>query len=166
MPKTISLDFDGTLCSYESGWQGPRNIPDPPVPGAIDFLLRLLANDWDVAIFSTRSAQWGGRRAMKKWLRGYAAIHWMDAMHWMNDLETRITGDTTPRDLWLRAGYSSGVDPIDEKADAAGKWLVKQIRWPKRKPAAFVGLDDRVIQFDGNFPSLDTLDNFKPWNKR
>jgi hypothetical protein len=29
-----------------------------------------------------------------------------------------------------------------------------------------VGIDDRVLTFEGKFPSVETLKNFKPWNKR
>jgi len=158
MPKTISLDFDGVIHSYASGWQGPRTITDPPVPGAIDFLLQLIADGWDVAIFSTRSTQWGGRRAMKRWLRFHAAMHWED------ELNAHVR-DHTRQDLWLQAGHSPGMDSVEEEADDAGRWLVRQIRWPSRKPPAFVGLDDRVIQFTGHFPSTGELAAFKPWNR-
>jgi hypothetical protein len=34
------------------------------------------------------------------------------------------------------------------------------------KPSAMVSLDDRCLLFTGEWPSLDTLKNFKPWNKR
>ena len=74
----LSIDFDGVLHSYVSGWKGPRNISDPPVPGAIDWLSSLVWDqrdpfaprykDFDVQIFSSRSRYWGGRGAMKKWL--------------------------------------------------------------------------------------------------
>lgn len=40
------------------------------------------------------------------------------------------------------------------------------ISFPNEKPPAFVGIDDRVLTFEGQWPSLDTLKNFKPWNKR
>jgi hypothetical protein len=83
LPKGIPvlcLDFDGVLHSYVSGWKGARNIPDSPVDGAIDWLRSLLGCpdnegigprylDFKVCIFSSRGRYWGGRRAMKKWLR-------------------------------------------------------------------------------------------------
>ena len=65
--QILCLDFDGVLHSYWSGWQGAAVIPDPPVPGAMNFLIRATKN-FDVYIHSARSHQWGGRRAMKKWL--------------------------------------------------------------------------------------------------
>jgi len=75
----LAIDFDGVLHSYSSGWQGPRNIPDPPVEGSIEWLEDLLGcpdyfgigpryKDFRVMIFSSRSRYIGGRRAMKKWL--------------------------------------------------------------------------------------------------
>lgn len=81
--KIVALDFDGTIHSYQSGWQGARNIPDPPVPGAIEWIEKFIYDhgtlpdsvcamatpgDWQLAIFSSRSRYWGGRRAIKKWL--------------------------------------------------------------------------------------------------
>jgi hypothetical protein len=44
--------------------------------------------------------------------------------------------------------------------------LLLNIRFPKTKPLAFVGIDDRVITFTGHWPDMDTLKNFKPWNKK
>jgi len=40
------------------------------------------------------------------------------------------------------------------------------IRFPSTKPIAFVGLDDRILTFNGQFPSIETLKNFKPWNQK
>ena len=34
----ICVDFDGVIHSYKSGWRGVAVIPDPPVPGAIEWL--------------------------------------------------------------------------------------------------------------------------------
>lgn len=41
-----------------------------------------------------------------------------------------------------------------------------KIKFPTEKPPAFVGIDDRVLTFDGVFPDVDALRNFKPWNKK
>ena len=38
--------------------------------------------------------------------------------------------------------------------------------FPLEKPPAFVGIDDRVIQFTGSWPALDYLDRFKTWNAK
>jgi transcriptional regulator with XRE-family HTH domain len=59
---------------------------------------------------------------------------------------------------------------------AMKKWFIRHgwpekdrepadIRFPAEKPPAFVGLDDRIITFDGTFPSKKTLMEFKPWHK-
>ena len=74
----LCLDFDGVVHSYTSGWQGADVIPDPPVEGAIAFMLGALQH-FDVAIFSSRSATWEGLRAMKGWLRTHAGQTWYDS---------------------------------------------------------------------------------------
>jgi hypothetical protein len=63
----LCLDFDGVIHSYKSGWKGPRVIPDPPVPGAINFLIEA-TKYFRVSIFSSRSRYLFGRRAMRQWL--------------------------------------------------------------------------------------------------
>lgn len=35
----------------------------------------------------------------------------------------------------------------------------------KTKPACHVLLDDRAVTFDGTFPEIGSLVNFKPWNR-
>lgn len=40
------------------------------------------------------------------------------------------------------------------------------LKFPKKKPAAFLTIDDRAICFDGTFPTADEMLAFKPWNKR
>ena len=41
-----------------------------------------------------------------------------------------------------------------------------EIEWPTEKPAAFITLDDRAITFDGTWPNIEMLLNFKPWNEK
>lgn len=77
----ICVDFDGVIHSYKSGWKGVSEIPDPPVEGAIDWLMAHLPipdalggcmaapyKGPEVQIYSSRSKSWFGRRAMKNWL--------------------------------------------------------------------------------------------------
>lgn len=71
----LCLDFDGVIHSYTSGWKGADIIPDPPVDGAIAFMIGAL-DHFDVVIFSSRSNQPGGLAAMKKWLKEHAGATW------------------------------------------------------------------------------------------
>lgn len=72
----LCLDFDGVVHSYTSGWKGARNIPDPPVEGAIEFIGDALNSGWDVVIHSSRARYWGGITAMTNWLRTHAGNMW------------------------------------------------------------------------------------------
>lgn len=154
MPKPIlCLDFDGVLHSYGSGWQGAITIPDPPVDGALQFVVTALPH-FQVAIFSSRSRYWGGRSAMKAWLRAHLIA---EAGQDFNDTPTwwgNYIAQTAFADPW-----------VDEVAYAA-KRVVQAIDWPLFKPPAMVGLDDRVITFEGRFPTIERLQRFQPWNKR
>lgn len=65
--KTLSVDFDGVLHSYRTGWHGSCVVTDEPVPGAMEFL-RDAAREFDVHIFSARSDTAAGRAAMWTWI--------------------------------------------------------------------------------------------------
>lgn len=74
----LCVDFDGVVHSYSSGWKGADVISDPPVPGAIAFLLAALEH-FDVCIYSSRSSQRGGTPAMKEYLYREAGNCWYDS---------------------------------------------------------------------------------------
>ncbi len=63
----LALDFDGVLHSYDSGWQGADVVNDPPVPGAMEFVLSA-RKEFTLAVFSARSGQPGGIIAMQDWM--------------------------------------------------------------------------------------------------
>lgn len=123
----LCLDFDGVVHSYSSGWAGADVIPDPPVEGVFAFIATVLDAGWEVCIFSSRSHQHGGKRAMQRWLREHAGNMWYDS--------------------------------------PAGKGI-ENVTFPDYKPSALVTIDDRAICFTGEWPSFDSIKNFKPWNKK
>lgn len=46
------------------------------------------------------------------------------------------------------------------------KQVLDALKFPTEKPPALVTIDDRAICFTGEWPSLDDIANFKPWNKK
>lgn len=72
----LCLDFDGVVHSYTSGWKGARNIPDPPMPGVLDFISEAMLAGWDVVIHSSRARHFGGISAMRSWLMEHAGNQW------------------------------------------------------------------------------------------
>lgn len=134
----LCLDFDGVIHGYQSGWKGAGNIPDMPVPGAIDFILKAVEAGWDVQIFSSRSKNPFGRLAMKRWLARHIGYAWLDGHNSPTLAEAECLGD-------------------------AREFATHKIKWPWFKPAAMVTLDDRAIQFTGEWPDPSELRKFKPW---
>jgi hypothetical protein len=66
--KTICVDFDGVIHSYTSGWQGATVVADPPVPGAIDWLRRMVAAGYEVCVYSSRSKEPLAIERMRDWI--------------------------------------------------------------------------------------------------
>ena len=138
----LCLDFDGVIHSYKSGWIASDFIPDPPVPGAFQFMLDALEH-FRVVIFSSRSSSGhpsdggNGMRAMRIWMEYWAQ-----------------------REL-----------PNDEASGYAANRVINAIiwnkeAWPTSKPPAYLTIDDRAVGFDGTWPEMSYLRDFKPWNKR
>lgn len=123
----LCLDFDGVCHSYTSGWKGADVIPDDAVPGLFEFLEQA-APHFDIQIFSSRSNQAGGIKAMQLWF---------DEQH----------------RKWLK---NSGEQ--DHKK-------IIPLSFPTAKPSAFISIDDRAITFNGQWPDMEFLKNFKPWYK-
>jgi len=75
----LCLDFDGVIHSYISGWRGPTTISDPPVYGAMTFISEA-SKEFKINIFSSRSHQKGGIRAMQTYLVN-AGLKWDFVVH-------------------------------------------------------------------------------------
>lgn len=145
----LTLDFDGVLHSYSSGWKGAAVIPDPPVPGALEFVVNALER-YTVAIHSSRSHQWGGKRAMKRWLFDNLFVLGMsDCPKWWFD----------------KIAALAFADPWEEEVRDAANRVISEIQWPWFKPPAIMTIDDRAMTFTGVWPTLDEIAAFKPWNK-
>lgn len=73
--KIICIDFDGVLHdNTKAQWKNARTIEGDALPGAISWLHELMYSiprDYEIAIFSSRNAAFGGIRAMKRWLFMY-----------------------------------------------------------------------------------------------
>lgn len=67
-PRTVCLDFDGVLHSYRSGWRGQEVIPDPPIHGTREAIIRL-RRSFRVVVYSARCRSAEGRRAVENWLQ-------------------------------------------------------------------------------------------------
>lgn len=89
----ICVDFDGVIHSYTSGWKGVDIIPDPPVPGAIEWIMLHLpvpdamgmSEEYrgpEVVIYSARSKEPKGIKAMKEWL----ILHGMHKAYFYDDI--------------------------------------------------------------------------------
>lgn len=108
----ICLDFDGVIHSYTSGWKGARNIPDDPVPGAIEFMDRMLDEGWDVVIHSSRARHFGGISAMRAWLKKHSGSMYYECM-----------GHLGLEDVRFARWKPSAVVTIDDRAMTfTGRW--------------------------------------------
>jgi hypothetical protein len=45
-------------------------------------------------------------------------------------------------------------------------FLLMEVKFPVYKPPATITIDDRAITFTGQWPTIETLKGFKPWNKK
>ena len=151
----ICLDFDGVIHSYTSGWKGAAVIPDPPVDGALDFIVGA-TKEFRVAIFSSRSKSLLGRRAMKAYLYRHLV-----------DWEWQSAEDRWHEMLGVPAEWSPFTHGnIDDVHRECARRTVKTLLWPWFKPSALITIDDRALTFDGEWPSLESIKTFKPWNKK
>lgn len=153
----LSVDFDGVIHSYTSGWQGASKIPDMPVPGALEFLVEA-THYFKINIYSCRSNQFGGRRAMKRWFK----------KHYF-DLGMSLSGadkETFENPFWKFISKTAFADPWKDEVNWAIRRLFREIKFPRRKPSAFLMIDDRCFCFKGTFPDTAEMLKFSTWNKQ
>lgn len=113
-PYTVAVDFDGVLHSYISPWVSSAIIPDPPVPGAIEWLTQI-SKKFRVAIFTTRGATKLGRSAVQSWLVENG---------WPEGAEVEVTSEKPPALVYIddRAWRFEGVFPTVQEIHQAVPW--------------------------------------------
>lgn len=62
---------------------------------------------------------------------------------------------------WMQMHMMMAIDDMEDVSR-----VLTSIQWPTEKPAAMVTIDDRALTFEGVWPSIAELKEFKPWNKR
>ena len=62
----------------------------------------------------------------------------------------------------MKAWFEKHLNECDWDAP----WLLCKLEFPTQKPAAMMTVDDRAFCFEGDFPSPEWIDRFKPWNRR
>lgn len=55
------------------------------------------------------------------------------------------------------------VNLIAEFGDNVGMMIFSKLEFPSQKPPAFLLIDDRAVCFQGIFPAIEELLEFKPW---
>ena len=50
--------------------------------------------------------------------------------------------------------------------DYEARKVIDEIGWPRHKPPAYVTLDDRALQFKGEWPTVGRLNRFQPWYRQ
>lgn len=73
-----------------------------------------------------------------------------------------------------RSNQKGGIEAMRKwlKEHAGNCWYespcgpgIEDVRFVTEKPPALVTLDDRALTFTGEWPKIDDLVSFKPWNK-
>jgi hypothetical protein len=159
--KDLCIDFDGVIHSYKSGWKGPSVIPDEPVDGAIEWLVCLFDQGFQPCIYSSRSKYFFGRRAMKSWLEGFLLKE-------VHILENMVDSPEKWKNWrWKILNSYISMEPWEIHCiEAVSHFVNKKLKFPTKKPPAYLTIDDRAICFNGTFPTAEEMNNFKPWYKK
>lgn len=122
----LCMDFDGVIHRYTTPWTDEATISDPPVDGAIAFLLNALLH-FDVVIYSSRSKRAAGVAAMQQWLREHAGACWYETADGPGLESVRFDFEKPPAFLTIddRAFCFEGVWPDVQE-------LLKFKPWNKR----------------------------------
>lgn len=140
--RTLCIDFDGVIHSYVSGWKGAAIIPDPPVKGALRWLMDLLdcqgseGDLFEVCIYSSRSKEPGAIDAIRFWLSN----------HGLSDLYLELIRFPTQKPAAFltiddRAMRFEGIFPSPEQILSFKPWKVTDTPPEDLTPLCFIDLE-------------------------
>ncbi len=119
--KTIALDFDGVIHSYESGWLG-EGILEHPLEGAQDFIKDLQDRNFKVIIFSVRAATIKGQETIKQWLRQ----HGFSADIQITNAKPKASLYVDDRGLRFEGNFDEVLDYIDYTNPELKTWSAEK----------------------------------------
>jgi hypothetical protein len=122
----------------------------------------ILCLDFDGVVHSYKSG-WKGARNISDpptegaldFISEALAAGWDVVIH---SSRARYFGGITAMRNWLR--HHAG-----NQWDCMGASLC-DVRFARWKPSALVTIDDRALTFSGEWPTLESLRAFRPWNKK
>ena len=145
---TICIDFDGVIHSYDRGWQGGV-IYGEVTAGFWDWAIRTHAAGVDLVVYSSRSSEPDQRLLLQEWL----------IQQWVRSAPER----------WVARNVSGGEPEFKFNLLADGTTAFR-LAFASEKPAAWITIDDRAIQFTGDWAdpalSAEAIMAFKPWNAK
>jgi hypothetical protein len=149
-PYTIAVDFDGVLHMYTTPWESADIIPDPPVPGAIEWL-RDMRKKFRVVIFTTRGKTLQGRQAVKEWLDKYGLE---------GEAPFDVVAEKPPALIYIDdRGYRfSGVFPTSDEIHRLRPWNKKKFTggmdesplWKSKEQLVIPGLIEHWRKLEPN----------------
>lgn len=142
--QTIAIDFDGVIHKYSKGWQD-GSCYDKEVDGVFE-AIDLLMTKYTVFIFSTRNS-----RQIKKWLQERI-------------MECGFGDNPNDPSDWRSPKYTFTCERIPFWVKFWNKKNVLGIT--KRKLPALVYIDDRAINFQGDWKqTLAEIREFKTYQQ-
>lgn len=119
--------------------------------------------DFDGVIHSYRSG-WKAIDVMPdNPVRGAIDFLWRASEHFHVAVFSTRSSEARGRSAMRRYIRDHAMDHFEDVSQAHE--LVKRLQFPARKLPALVTIDDRAIPFLGQFPSIDYIKAFRPWNK-